>query len=273
MDAPHGIALAHRLAAGGQGVVRVEQRIPADAEVVVSQGISGGFAARRWVFAQKGGEAIPVETRPLWVVVAPTQGTELEPVAGARATIGELAGPLHATLVAHGAGIWAFRWTPLPSTTRFRFVTSATPAVPAWTDAGPSGRAVLRGPAVPVARRRHRQGRVRRAGRRGARAPGRYAPVVRLSCTGPVDVEVWDTTTHTRLGRSVVAPTAGVARVTGPAVVLGHVSTMATFHGVGPFTVSPIPGGYGDQLEVRVWTPGHSAASVFSVQLTAAPRS
>ena len=171
-------------------------------------------------------------------------------MAGARATIGELAGPLHATLVAHGAGIWAFRWTPLPSTTRFRFVTSATPAVPAWTDAGPSGRAVLRGPAS----RWHvaatdRAGYVVR-GAVGLVPPGRYAPVVRLSCTGPVDVEVWDTTTHTRLGRSVVAPTAGVARVTGPAVVLGHVSTMATFHGVGPFTVSPIPGGYGDQLKV-----------------------
>ena len=176
-------------------------------------------------------------------------------------------------MVAHGAGIWAFRWTPPPSTRRFRFVTSATPAVPAWTDAGPSGHAVLGGPAS-----RWHVAATDRAGYvvRGAAwlvPPGRYAAVVRLSCTGPVDVEVWDTTTNTRLGRSVVAPTAGVARVTGPTVALGHVTAMATFHGAGPFTVSPIPGGYGDQLEVRVWTPGHSAANVFSVQLTAAPRS
>ena len=30
------------------------------------------------------------------------------------ALIGELAGPLHATLVAHANGVWAFRWRPPP---------------------------------------------------------------------------------------------------------------------------------------------------------------
>jgi len=252
---------------------RVEQRIPTGAEVVVSQGISGGFARRRWVFAQKGNESIPIETRPVWVIVAPTQGTELESVPGARATIGELAGPLHATLVSHGAGIWAFRWMPPPHMTALRFVTAATPAVPAWTDVGASGTAVLRGPAS--------EWHVTATGLTGyivrgtawLVAPGRYSAVVRLSCTGPVDVEVWDTTTATLLGRAVVGPTSGIARVTGGAVVLGHVTATAPFGGVGPFTISPIPAAYGDQLEVRVWTPGHTTANVYSLQLTAAPRS
>jgi hypothetical protein len=256
--------------AAARVLARVEAQIPPTGEVVASQGVSGAFARRAWIYAEKGGESFPVRTRPLWVVIAPAQGTELESVANARATVGKFAGPLNATMVANSSGIFAFRWNPPVGTKRFHFssVQPAASEVPAWTAVGAAGSARMDG--AP------RSWHVVASGESGyvvagaywLEPPGRYSATMRLSCSGRVVLEVRDATTNKRLSQAVVAPTHGIQKVDAPPAAVRRVAGESAYSGIGPFRISPIRAPYGDQIEIRVWTPGGVDVNVYSLELT-----
>ena len=251
----------------------VERQVPAGDEVVASQGVLGRFSGRQWVYGVfEPGGAIPVRTRTVWVVVAPAQGIESEPVAAADALVTELAGPLHADLVAARAGVWAFRWTPAPSVTSL-VVPPVPVTVPAWATPGPAGRPVTVGPpstwrAVSTGH----EGYVV-AGDYRRLPPGRYTATVVLATTAPVDVEVWDATGDVLLARRQLVATNGQEAVTVP-VDEPRTYPHHVYTGAGPFRITPVEPPPGDQLEVRVWTPGGAPVVVYSVELqpVGAPR-
>jgi hypothetical protein len=250
----------------------VERQVPAGAEVVASQGILGRFSGRQWAYGVQGAGTFPVHTRTVWVVVAPAQGIETEPVAGADALVAELAGPLHADLVVARAGVWAFRWTPGPAVTAL-----TVPAVPAttpgWATPGPAGQAVTVGPPSTWRAVSTGQAGYVVAGDYRRELPGRYTATVVLATAAPVDVEVWDTTGNVLLARRQLVATNGQEAVTLP---VDEVRTYPhhTYAGAGPFRITPVEPPPGDQLEVRVWTPGGAPVAVYSVelQLAGSPR-
>ena len=94
----------------------IESRIPASAEVIASQGVVGRFSGRTYVRALLGPGPIPLSSGTTWFVIVPREGIETAPAACSKAFIRRLAGPLHAVLVAHANGVWAFRWRPPPGT-------------------------------------------------------------------------------------------------------------------------------------------------------------
>ncbi|MGC8463982.1 MAG: DUF2079 domain-containing protein [Acidimicrobiales bacterium] len=250
----------------------VERQVPTDAEVVASQGILGRFSGHQWVYEIAGVGTVPVHAGTIWVVVAPAQGTETEPVAAADALVAELAGPLHADPVVARAGVWAFRWTPGPQVTAL--TVPAVPAtVPGWATPGPAGRAVTVGPPSTWRAVSTGQAGYVVAGDYRREPPGRYTATVVLATAAPVDVEVWDTTGGVLLARRQLAATNGQEAVTlpvdEPRTYPHHVYT-----GAGPFRITPIEPPPGDQLEVRVWTPGGAPVAVYSVELqrAGAPR-
>ena len=122
----------------------VQARIPAAAEVIASQGVVGRFSGRAQVHELAHTGSTPITSPDVWFVITPSAGVELEPVASALALIGKLAGPLHATLVAHGHGVWAFRWRPPPGVRTLR-IPDGSAGLPAWAAPG-AARAVLAGP-------------------------------------------------------------------------------------------------------------------------------
>jgi hypothetical protein len=95
-------------------LMEIQAQIPESATAIVSQGVVGRFAGRAHVEVLMGPGRLPVQAVETWFVVAPTAGIETMSTASAMALIGELAGPLHAALVIHANGVWAFRWTPPP---------------------------------------------------------------------------------------------------------------------------------------------------------------
>jgi Predicted membrane protein (DUF2079) len=97
-------------------LARIESRIPASAEVVASQGVVGRFSGRTDVRAFVGAGPIPLNGGTTWFVVVPRVGIETAARPTSMAFIQELTGPLHAVLVAHAHGVWAFRWRPPPGT-------------------------------------------------------------------------------------------------------------------------------------------------------------
>ncbi len=250
----------------------VERQVPADAEVVASQGILGRFSNRQWAYQLPDAGPVAVHTRTIWVVVAPTQGIETEPVAGADALVAELAGPLHADLVVARAGVWAFRWTPGPQVTAL-----TVPAVPAttpgWATTGPAGQAVTVGPPSTWRAVSTGQAGYVVAGDYRRELPGHYTATVVLATAAPVDVEVWDATGDVLLARRQLVATNGQEAVTVP-VDEPHTYPHRTYTGAGPFRITPAEPPPGDQLEVRVWTPGGAPVAVYSVELqrAGAPR-
>ena len=149
-------------------------------------------------------------------MITPSAGVELEPVASALALIGELAGPLHATLAGHGHGVWAFRWHPPPGVRTLR-IPDGSAGLPAWAAPG-AARAVLTGPPSGW--------HAASSGARGYVADGlswlepvgRYQATVTLSASGPVNVEVWNDNGGVLLARRTVPATAGEQAETMPVV-------------------------------------------------------
>lgn len=248
----------------------IETRIPASAEVIASQGVVGRFSGRRLVYPfglYQDVRALPVQGET-WFVVTPTAGIEGASVATSMAFIGELAGPLHATLVTHANGVWAFRWTPPPGVREITVPDGSAP-LPAWTSAGAAGQAVTAGPVSGW--------RVSATGAKGYVAdgmewqepPGSYRATVALSAAGPVNVEVWDDTTDTLVARRTIPATDGIQQVAMP-VDAPNGPNATAFSGWGPFRAEFRPPPVGQRLEVRVWSPGGFAVSVYSADLTTA---
>lgn len=245
----------------------VQARIPPSAEVIASQGIAGRFAGRvhLYEFPAAGTSRLHGET---WFVIVPQDGIEMQSTASAMATIGELAGPLGATLITHANGVWAFRLDPPGGTGTFIPPGDFAP-LPAWAASGAAARPVLDGPVS----RWH----LAATGAKGYVAdglawqepPGRYLATVTLSASVPVNVEVWDDTTGTLLARRSIPGTRGIEQVAMPASVPAAPDA-TVYPGWGPFRADftlPPPG---QRTEVRVWSPGGGAVSVYGADLSPA---
>jgi hypothetical protein len=244
----------------------LERSIPSSAAMIVSQGVIGGFSDRADLYSLMGTAPVPVAAGSDWVVVAPVVGVELQSTASSMALVGELAGPLHATLVSHDNGVWAFRWTP-PAGMRRLIVPGDSAPVPAWAADGAAGYPVLDGPASGW--------HMAATGGRGYVADGmqwrepagRYLADVQLSTSVPVNVEVWDDTNGTLLARQEVPPSDGAEHVVLP-VAAPDAAVPGSYPGWGPFRAdfeAPPPG---QDLEVRVWSPGGGAVNVYNATLT-----
>jgi hypothetical protein len=246
----------------------IQATIPPGAEVIASQGIAGRFSDRATIVPVVTHETVGVHGE-VWFIVAPDMGIETESPASAMAFIGELAGPLGATLVARENGVWVFRWHPPPGTTTVT-VPGDRPPLQAWVSAGAAGTAALTGPVSSW-----------HAGASGAEGyvasqlawqvpTGRYMARVTLATSGPVNVEVWNDTGNVLLARRTVPDSGGPAQVTLPVNVATAYHADAS-HGLGPFRADFLPPPPGQRVEVRVWSPGHTRVSVYRADLTPAP--
>jgi hypothetical protein len=248
-----------------QTLSAVSRRIPPDAEVIASQGIAGRFGEHAYVYGLTGPWAVPINERDDWFVIAPTAGIETLSTASSMGLISELSGPLHAQLVVHANGVWAFRWAPSPRVHEIT-VPDQPAMLDAWTSPGAAGRDVLAGPA--------RGWHVTSTGQRGYVAdglqwlenPGGFVASAAVSASGPVNVEVWNDNCGALLARRTVPATTGIDSITIP-VQVAVACSAPVFSGWGPFRASMIAPPPGQRLEVRVWSPGHERVSVYSVSL------
>jgi hypothetical protein len=241
----------------------IEARIPASAAVFASQGVVGRFSSRFDVRPLNGN--LPIHPGQDWFVFTPWVGIETQKTAGAMVFAGQLAGPLHATLVWDADGIWVFRWSPPAGLHRLHVPGGSAP-LPAWTAPGVAGRAVLSGPPSSW--------HVTSTGRQGyvadrlewLRYPGLYQASVTLSATGPVNIEVWDNTDNILLERRSLPGTDGITAISLP-VDADSTARSAIFSGWGPFLATFGRPTRAQRLEVRVWSAGDAAVNVYRASL------
>jgi hypothetical protein len=244
----------------------VQSEIPSSAEVIVSQGVAGRFSGRVHLY-----EFPPAGEPPLygqtWFVITPQEGIQIQSLAQAFATIGELAGPLHAALVTHANGVWAFRLDPPPGMRSFTPPGNSSP-LPAWAADATAGYPVLDGSVSSWHMAATGAPGYVSDGLEWLENPGNYQATVTLSASGPVNVEVWDDNTNTLLSRQSITPTDGIQQILLP-VAAPRAANATVFGGWGPFRAdfeAPPPG---QRIEVRVWSPGGYAVNVYSAELTA----
>ncbi len=90
-------------------------RVPADAEVIVSQGVLGRFAERTHVYPLLASpQAFPVHASEVVLVVVPAQGLESIPAADAEAVVRSARERLHATVTFDRQGVVVLTWHPPP---------------------------------------------------------------------------------------------------------------------------------------------------------------
>jgi hypothetical protein len=245
-------------------LARIQARIPDSAAVFASQGVVGRFSARLDVRPLPAPRDVPVHGET-WFVVVPAQGVETQSTGEAMSVIGQLADRLHAVLVAHADGVWAFRWRPPPGVRSLTVPQGVTP-LPAWASPGAAGRDVLAGPASAWHVTSTGRGGYVADGLAWERPPGQYRASVSLAAGGPVNVEVWNDTGNVLLARQSVPSTRGATTVTLPVAATTPYRVRA-YAGWGLFRAgftNPPPG---QRLEVRVWSPGHESVNVYSAAL------
>jgi len=243
---------------------RAEALIPPSAEVVASQGVSGRFSDRLLLYPVRApSQRIPLRSRDTWWIVAPSVGIETESTAAGAALVSELAGPLHAHLVLHGAGVWIFHW--LAPASRHSIAIPKTPTeVKAWLFPGTAGTSLISGPPTSW--------RVASTGRAGyvvngdfwREPPGDYKATVTLAASGPFNVEVWNTTGNVLLANRSLPSTRGLETVSIP-VPATRAYAQHRFQGLGPFHVEFLPPPAGDLLVVEVLSSGRGRVSVLQV--------
>lgn len=248
---------------------QLERQIPASAEVIASQGVVGRFSGRAEVHELVGPGTTPVSGHETWFVVTPSAGVELQTTASAAGLIGELAGPLHATLMTHANGVWAFRFKPPPPGMRLVHIPPDDGPLPAWAAPMASG-----GAAVPVLRGPVRNWHLASTGRRGYVADGlewrmptgSYRVHLRMSSSAPVNVEVWDNNADKLLVRRVVAS----KKITSVVLPVDARRNYAAplYSGWGPFRAAFVPPKPGQLLEVRVWSRGNIKVDVYRASIT-----
>ena len=101
---------------------------------------------------------------------------------------------------------------------------------------------------------------------------GTYVAGVRLKSSGPVTVQVWNTTTDRELAERNYNSTRGFATISIPVNVTPTDPYRSNFrgelyYGIAPFHVDPIPSAVGNLLEVRVYVQSGVKASVYSVSM------
>lgn len=251
-------------------LTRVEAMIPQSAEVIASQGVLGPFTSRPDVLALTDQRRMAVHGRVVWFVIAPHAGTELQAPVSAMALAAELAGPLHAALVSHGAGVWAFRWARPPGQTSVGVPEEAA-AVPGWAAAGASGRADTSGTDTAgwSATSNGRRGYIA-DGMTWLEPPGSYAATVDLEPSAGTNVEVWDDNgaAPQLLARRTMAASSEDQVVT--MHVTAPLRSYRVFSGAGLFSARFVPAPPGQRIEIRVWSPSSGITRVYSASLKAA---
>jgi hypothetical protein len=250
-------------------LARTESRIPSSAEVVASGGVMGRFSNRIHLYGlMRPGDPVAIHGET-WFVLAPGIGVEPQDTAPAMALMAELAGPLHATLMADAHGVWVFRWRPPPGTHMLREDIDAA-TLPAWTAPAVSGgidRHIHAGPAARWHAAAARGQGYAASGLSWLKPPGRYQAAVTLSATGPASVEVWNDSGNILLARRIIPATDGIESLDLP-VRFSRSYPNEYFSGWGAFRAYFVPPLPGNRLEVRVSKLGAGKVDVYRARLT-----
>ncbi len=248
---------------------RVEQTIPKNHEVIASQGIMGRFSNRHWIYPFDYG-SLPLKAPITDIILSPYQGTNVLPVNVILSRIAFLSQNPHVTLIKHQDGIWVFQ-DVRGGQSRLSFPPAS--AVPGWAMGTATGTPVTTGLVSDWHMAAgYKPGYVTDQAYWRLK-PGRYQVSAVVATTGPINIEVWNSTADRLLTRKTISLSSG--RVTASLDFENqHQYPSNTFRGWGPFRVTQRSASAYNAIEVRIWSPGDQTVNVYQLSISVlAPKS
>lgn len=228
----------HVSSSAGRVFRKIRRIIPPNAQIISSQGVGGRLAGRPY-FYDVHWPVIPVRSSPVYAVIAPYAGIDVSSAAQELTYLQYLVQQRHGTIIVHQKGIWLLH---LSSSMDSQISIPSQPMVlSAWAINSHVGSNIFQGPLKTwhVTALRGEGYVLNKAYWRLSR--GWYAAHVRLSTTGPINVEVWDATNSQLLARRTVSQTNGPQTVSF-SFFNPNAAPSNVFHGRGIFIYSPVPG-------------------------------
>ncbi len=245
-----------------QVLSEAQSAIPASAEVITNQGIVGRFADRTSVYPIMGGTVFPVTSRPVYLVLAPYQGTRLGSVRQTASELTALAHQANAKLVLFRSGVYVWKITH-PS--RRIILNDSEQNVAAWAFHSQTGTPVVGGPPRSwyVAGLGHNGNVIDQAYWR--ETPGTYTVAVRYASVGPIGIQVWNATTGQILYQRQPPGTKNQPATFTGTFRYAVAGAPHVFGGAGIWRILPVQGHKRNQLEVRVYAQASSMVSVYTI--------
>jgi uncharacterized membrane protein len=256
--------------AGGRAIAEARIMIPANAEVVASNGVVGRFAGRAHIYMPlQYPFELPLRDQPVYFVLSTSQGYPYAQQ-DTEAVMAQVSS-LDAHLLLENSGIWVFRWDP-PTGQHSLVLRGATGGIAAWLYTSPVGVTETKG--APITWRIDDSGQagVVLSGDHWNEVPGRYNATVGLAGQGSVTIQVWNLTTGKLLSTKSLAQNNQLEQVEVP-FTLGQAPPQhlrSGLSGKGPLEVQSWPAAPGQILEVRVIDPGRSSVNVYTVGISPA---
>ena len=243
---------------------RVESDIPASSEVVVSQGVSGRFANRQYIYMAAEDVRIPVHGKHIWFVLAPSAGIEFSEI-GQSNIASQLADSMHATRILTTDGIYVFRWTRPTDVKAVEFRSQSS--IDAWTAQGTNGLGVFNGtPTEWFVAPRGNLGFIV-SGDYWNKLPGHYVASVKLCNSVPVSMVVFNATSGQILSYQVLAPSHAIHTVSLSVTLRGLASRIGAFGGHGIISINSVSPPQGNEMEVLVSNSKKGEIHVYEISL------
>jgi hypothetical protein len=238
-----------------------------DDEIIVDQGVAGHFSGRQNVHLIMGPGNYPLDTPVVWFIMTPYAGVEINSVASQLGMINEIANEPGAHLVAHGDGAWLFKWTHPRKVTEIDFP-QFNPIVAAWGANSNCGEPELNGPPETWRLKAYcKKAGLEMWGVYWKTLYGKFQISATLEIKGkPVNFEVWDVFAHQIVLRRVLQGSEALTTYNFDFNVSG-IAPLPVFQGIGPFVVHPLGSNLVNELECKIWSPGGSSITVYSINL------
>ena len=241
-------------------------RIPANAEVIVSQGVAGPFALRPWVYVVVKGprDTYPIHSRTVWFVITPDIGIETEAGTAADAQIYQLIDHFHARLVVASHDVFVLKWRPGRDRTSFEF--SNNPSIPTWILKNPYDFHRPSGPAPNWHVSSSKSGDVV-SGNYWFLDSRAFTATVRYSSSRALEAQLWDDSTGSMLKQATLPPTGGAIETRAFSGRVLNRGVRVFQSGSGIFQLQSAPPPSGDILELRIVSQGSTNVSVYSLSV------
>ena len=254
-------------AATGQTLAKARALMSPSDEVVVSQGVVGTFALRRYVYPLTANPPLrlPVKSRTVWFVLAPTSGIESQSPVAAQSEVTQLVQRIGAAMILDENGVYVLRWRP---PTRYRSVElRATTLLAAYAIEPSSPDLITRGSPATWHYVSRQSGGELLSGDYWPEPLGTLVTSLRVSSHGPLTVQWWDTTANTEIAAQRLPSSDGRVVTRTLRIRFTHAVVPTAYSGRWPFVILALAPPALNDVEVRVYKLGGAPAALYDVSM------
>lgn len=235
--------------------------------VIASQAFIGRFAGRSYIQSFFTTPRLSVRAHNIFFINSPYQGIESLTVMQELERIQVISSLKGVKLLAHGHGVWAFRWIPPQHPYSIAF-SGYSGLLPAWAMRHPDGKVNLQGSISNWHVSSNNGSGYVISGFFVREKKGLHRAVIKFSSNGPLYLEVWNATGNELiLSRELSSTNNHIVELSFQFELMHHYPHPHFFQGLGLWRISPPGPPYDNQIEMEVRSPGGVNANIYGLRI------